>query len=52
MAGKMKKNLVATPTNVKALGSKRGKSRGKKMKKMSHDVVASPARSMSHGRSY
>lgn len=49
---KMKKNLVATPSNVKALVHKRGKSRTRKGKKMSHDVVASPVRSMSHGRSY
>ena len=51
MAGKMKKGLVATPSNVKALAHKRGKSRSRKGKKMSHDVVASPARNMSHGRS-
>lgn len=52
MAGKMmKKGLVATPSNVKALVHKRGKSHTKKGKKMLHDVVASPARNMSHGRS-
>lgn len=49
---KMKKGLVATPSNVKALASRKGKSRPKKGRKMSHDVVASPARHMSHGRSY